>query len=70
MWQSLLKYVVYPLTIKLGSWIWDKYLINEADKYNQDLNKQKESLNRAIEKADNDEDINNLSIIMHKLDRL
>ena len=68
--KPILQYIVYPLAIKLAGWIYNTYLINQAEEKQKEIEKQRDALNRAIENAKNDEDIINLSVVLAKLNSM
>jgi len=65
-----MQYVVYPAAISLAGWVYKKYLMSQTDNEKKEIDKQRESLNKAINNATSDEDIINLSVVLRKLDQL
>ena len=65
-----MQYVVYPAVISFAGWVYKKYMITQNENEKKEIDKQRESLNKAIKEAKSDEDIINLSVILRKLDQL
>lgn len=72
--QSILKLlftsVVYPLLKEGATWIYQKYMENKAVNKREDYLKQKRALKKAIKNAKDDDEIKQLSIILHNLSGL
>lgn len=65
-----MQYVIYPAAISFAGWVYKKYMISQTENEKKEIDKQRESLNKAIKNAQSDEDIINLSVVLRKLDQL
>ena len=72
--QSVLKIlftsVLYPLLKEGAVWIYQKYMENKTDNQRIKYLEQKRALKNAIKNAKTDEEIKQLSIVLHNLARL
>lgn len=68
--KQILQYIVYPLIIKLGDFIYTKYIIGSIEhKYELDQQKR-DALAKAISNAKTNEDRKVLSVILSDLSKL
>ena len=69
--NSILKLVlvnfVYPLARDFAQWVYNKYLLNRAESKRKEIVAQKKALKQSIKQAKNDEQIKQLSIILHNI---
>lgn len=56
--------ILIPLAIKLGEFLWKRFQISQTNKMKKDIDKKKQALRNAISKAESDEELKNLSIIL------
>lgn len=56
--------ILIPLAIKLGEFLWKRFQISQTNKMKKDIEKKKQALRDAISKAESDEELKNLSIIL------
>lgn len=56
--------ILIPLAIKLGEFLWKRFQISQTNKMKKDIDKKKQALRDAISKAESDEELKNLSIIL------
>lgn len=62
--------LLIPLAIKLGEFLWKRFQISQTEKMRKNLDAKKDALRQAISKAENDEELKNLSIILDEYNEL
>lgn len=68
--KQIIQYLIYPLVIKLGEFIYSKYLESSVKNDVSEINKEKAALYLAITQAKNDEHRKLLSVTLSRLNKL
>ena len=68
--KPILKYIAYPLIIKLGDFIYTKYIIGSIDHKYEIIQQKRDALSNAITNAKTNEDRKALSIILSDINKL
>ena len=68
--KQTIQYLIYPLVIKLGEFIYSKYLESSVSNDVSEVNKEKAAIYLAITQAKNDEHRKLLSITLSRLNKL
>ena len=68
--KQIIQYLIYPLVIKLGEFIYSKYLESSVSNDVSEVNKEKAAIYLAITQAKNDEHRKLLSITLSRLNKL
>jgi len=66
----LAKEVLIPLAVMLAEFIYKKWNIRANNRLKENLDKKKEALRKSIDEAQNDEQIQALSMLLRDLDEL
>ena len=68
--KQIIQYLIYPLVVKLGEFIYSKYLESSVSNDVSEVNKEKAAIYLAITQAKNDEHRKLLSITLSRLNKL
>jgi len=68
--KQIIQYLIYPLVVKLGEFIYSKYLESSVSNHVSEVNKEKAAIYLAITQAKNDEHRKLLSITLSRLNKL